>query len=182
MFCSPQEASGPFKKLRRLVAASAEKLSKVSGKGDVKLLDVDYDLVAQLKERVRVASKLADSAIASTATRKENSWVKQAAEDLGIEDVNELDMFEDDVIKKQKKRNEGKKLTNDETKACKAELRELLAVPLRKNHRRSYLTSGLENLAHQIVSGKTSETVLGREAVKALDELKSKKGKKRKQK
>lgn len=181
MFCSPQEASGPFKKLRKLVAASAEKLSKVSGKGDVKLLDVDYDLVAQLKERVRVASKLADSAIASTATRKENSWVKQAAEDLGIEDVNELDMFEDDVIKKQKKRNEGKKLTNDETKACKAELRELLAVPLRKNHRRSYLTSGLENLAHQIVSGKTSETVLGREAVKALDELKSKKGKKRKQ-
>lgn len=180
MFCSPQEASGPFKKLRNLVAATAEKLSKVSGKGDLKMLDIDYDLVTQLRERVRVASKLADSAIASTATRKENSWVKQAAEDLGIEDLDGIEDFEDDIIKKQKRRNEGKKLTNEEAKIQKAKLRELLAIPLRKNHRRSYLTSGLENLAHQIVTGKTSETVLGRESVTALDELKGKKGKKRK--
>ncbi|KAF3986704.1 hypothetical protein FT663_02584 [Candidozyma haemuli var. vulneris] len=182
MFCSPQEASGPFKKLRNLVAASAEKSSKVSGKGDLKMLDIDYDLVTQLRERVRIASKLADSSIASTATRKENSWVQQAAEDLGIEDLDGIEDFEDDVIKKQKKRNEGKKLTNEESKIEKAKLRELLSIPLRKNHRRSYLTSGLENLAHQIVSGKTSETVLGRAAVKALDELKGPKKGKKKQK
>lgn len=182
MFCSPQEASGPFRKLRNLVAASAEKHSKVSGKGDLKMLDIDYDLVTQLRERVRIASKLADSSIASTATRKESSWVKQAAEDLGIEDLDGIEDFEDDVIKKQKKRNDGKKLTNEETKVEKAKLRELLSVPLRKNHRRSYLTSGLENLAHQIVSGKTSETVLGREAVKALDELKGQKKNKKNRK
>lgn len=180
MFCSPQEASGPFRKLRNLVAASAENHSKVSGKGDLKMLDIDHDLVTQLRERVRIASKLANSSIASTATRKESSWVKQAAEDLGIEDLDGIENFEDDVIKKQKKRNDGKKLTNEETKIEKAKLRELLNVPLRKNHRRSYLTSGLENLAHQIVSGKTSETVLGREAVKALDELKGQKKKNKK--
>lgn len=178
MFCSPQEASGPFKKLRKLVASSAEG-GKFNAKADVKLLPIEYDIVQQIRERVRMAGKLAGSTMSNTATRKENSWLKQAAEDLGFDNLSDLDEFEDDVIKKQKKRLERSKLTKEEQKALRAQLKESLAIPLRKNHRRSYITSGLENLAHQIVSGATSETVLGRKSVKALDELKQTKGKAR---
>lgn len=173
MFCSPQEASGPLKKLRRIVAASAEN-KRLSTRADVTLLPIDYDLVSQIRERVQLASKLADASIAGTATRKESSWFKQAAEDLGIENLSDVDDFEDDVIKKQRKRKESKALSSDEQKALRYQLKLQLAKPLRKNHRRSYLTSGLENLAHQIVSGETSTTVLGRKTVKALDELKGK--------
>ncbi|GEQ70850.1 hypothetical protein JCM33374_g4530 [Metschnikowia sp. JCM 33374] len=136
MFCSPQEASGPLKKLRNLLAG-----------------------------------KLGDSSISGTATRKESSWLKEAAQDLGIEDLDELDQFEDDVIKKQRQRKERKMLTKDQSKELRYRLKQLLATPLRSNHRRSYITSGLENLAHQIVSGNTSDTILGKKSVKALDEL-----------
>lgn len=176
MFCSPQEASGPLKKLRRIVAASAGN-KHLSTRADVTLLPIDYDLVSQIRERVQLASKLGDASIAGTATRKENSWFKQAAEDLGIENLSDVDDFEDDVIKKQRRRKENKALSSEEQKLLRYQLKQHLAKPLRKNHRRSYLTSGLENLAHQIVSGETSTTVLGRKTVKALDELKGKGGK-----
>lgn len=174
MFCSPQEASGPLRKLRRLMSTSAE-TTRLNTKTDVKLLPIDHDIVSQLRERVQLASKLGDASISSNATRKEDSWLKQAADDLGIENLSDLDDFEDDVIKKQRKRKEKKLLTKEEQKVLRYELKQLLSKPLRKNHRRSYITSGLENLAHQIVSGATSETVLGRKQVKALDELKGKK-------
>lgn len=178
MFCSPQEASGPLKKLRRLMSTSAES-KKFSSNADVKLLPIDHDIVAQLRDRVALASKLGNSSISSTATRKESSWLRQAADDLGIDNLSDLDEFEDDVIKKQRKRKEKSMLTKNEQKQLRYELRQLLAVPLRKNHRRSYITSGLENLAHQIVSGATSETILGRKQVKALDELRVKKPKRK---
>lgn len=180
MFCSPQEASGPLKKLRKLVALSAEN-TKFSTRADVKLLPIDHDLVSQIRDRVQIAAKLADASISGTATRKENSWLKQAAEDLGIENLSDVDDFEDDVIKKQRQRKQKKALTNEEQKALRYQLKEHLAVPLRKNHRRSYITSGLENLAHQIVTGQTSENVLGRKTVKALDELKGTKNRVEKQ-
>lgn len=176
MFCSPQEASGPLKKLRNMVASTAGN-TKLSTRADVKLLPIEYDLVSQIRERVQLASKLADASMSGTATRKENSWLKQAADDLGIENLSDVDDFEDDIIKKQRKRKEKKALSTDEQRALRHKLKEQLSIPLRKNHRRSYITSGLENLAHQIVTGESSTTVLGRKTVKALDELKDVKNK-----
>lgn len=170
MFCSPQEASGPLRKLRKIVASNASN-KKLSTHNDVKLLPIEMDLVGQLRPRVELAGKLADARISSTATRKEDSWVKQAAEDLGVEDLHDLDEFEDDIIKKQRKRQEGKKLTKNEQNRYKFELRELLAKPIRKQNRRSYLTSGLHNLAHQMVTGKHHEDVVGHEKVNALNDL-----------
>ena len=115
MFCSPQEASGPLKKLRNLVASSAEK-TKLNTRADVKLLPIDLDILSQIRERVQLAGKLGDSSIAGTATRKESSWLKQAADDLGIENLSDLDEFEDDVIKKQRERKQRKQLTKDQQK------------------------------------------------------------------
>lgn len=173
MFCSPQEASGPLRKLRKLVASNAasNKNQKINVHSDVKLLPVEMDLVSQLRPRVELAGRLADSNISSTATRKENSWVKQAAEELGVEDLHDLDEFEDDIIKKQRKRQESKRLDKNEQKRLRFELRELLANPIRKNNRRSYLTSGLQNLAHLMVQGTHHEDVLSHEKVKALKDL-----------
>ena len=108
MFCSPQEASGPLRKLRRLVAGNSNKESRLNMHNDVKLLPIEMDLVSQIKPRVEISSKLADASISSTATRKEDSWVKQAAEDLGLDDLSGLEDFEDDIIKKQRKRKKGR--------------------------------------------------------------------------
>lgn len=178
MFCSPQEASGPLRKLRKLVASSAGAgtAAKMDLHGDVKLLPVEMDLVGQLRERASLSAKLADSQISTSSTSKEDSWMKQAAEDLGIEDLSDIDSYADDIIKKQRKRKETKLLSKDETRVLRATLRDILSQPIRKNSRRSYLTSGLQNLAHEIVSGKTHKEVLGHSQVNALQDLKSSKG------
>lgn len=180
MFCSPQEASGPLRKLRRLVVGNSNKESRLNMHNDVKLLPIEMDLVSQIKPRVEISSKLADASISSTATRKEDSWVKQAAEDLGLDDLSGLEDFEDDIIKKQRKRKEGKMLSKDETKALKYELKTLLANPIKKNTRKSYITSGLQNLAHQMVTGAHHDDVLGHEKVNALSDLKGSKNKNKK--
>ena len=99
---------------------------------DVKLLPIEMDLVSQIKPRVEISSKLADASISSTATRKEDSWVKQAAEDLGLDDLSGLEDFEDDIIKKQRKRKKGRCCLKTETKALKYELKTLLANQSRR--------------------------------------------------
>ncbi|EGV64000.1 ATP-dependent RNA helicase [Yamadazyma tenuis] len=174
MFCSPQEASGPLRKLRKLVASNATH-TRLNVHSDVKLLPIEENLVSQVRPRVMLASKLANAAISNTSSKKENTWVKQAAEDLGIEDMTNIDDFQDDFIKKQKKRNESRALTKDESKGIRYELKQLLSQPLRKLARRSYLTSGLENLAHIMVSGKTHKDILGHQNVNALEDLRGKK-------
>lgn len=175
MFCSPQEASGPLKKLRKIVANSSQKNSRLNAHHDVKLLPIDTDVVTQIKPRVSIAAKLADATVSQTSTHKEDTWVKQAAEDLGIDNLSDVDDLEDDFIKRTRKRKEGKMITKDESKRLRYELRQLLSTQLRKNHRRSYLTSGLENLAQQMVSGKTHKQILGHKDSNALDDLRKKK-------
>lgn len=173
MFCLPQEASGPLKKLRKLVASSA-KGSKLNIHADVKLLPLDIDIVSQLKPRVALASKLANSTVSNTSTSKEDAWVKEAAEELGIDDLDELETFEDDFLKRQRKRKEGKAIDKGEARAMRQELLLLLEVQLRKSHRKSYLTSGLENLAHQMATGNTHDVIIGHKNINALEELKGK--------
>ena len=72
------------------------------------------DLVSQIKPRVTLASKLADAERSSSSTRKEDNWVHEAAEELGIDNLSDIDNFEDDFIKRQRKRKENKALTKDE--------------------------------------------------------------------
>lgn len=181
MFCSPQEASGPLRKLRKLVANNTKKRTRLNAHNDVKLLPLEMDLVSQIKPRVTLASKLADAERSSSSTRKEDNWVHEAAEELGIDNLSDIDNFEDDFIKRQRKRKENKALTKDELRSLRLELNDLLSKPIRKNSRRSYLTSGLQNLAHQMVTGNTHKEVLGHASVNALDDLRTKKVIKKKQ-
>lgn len=175
MFCSPQELSGPLRKLRKAIADSSnKKYKKINAHQDVKLLPVDMDIISQLKPRITIASKLADNDVASTSTRKEDSWVNQAAEDLGIDDLDDIANFDDDILKRMRKRKENKLLEKDDSKAMKYELKQLLNEKLRKNARRSYITSGLENLAHQMVSGNMHKEVLGHAKINALDDIRKK--------
>lgn len=176
MFCSPQESSGPLRKLRKTIADSKKNNNKFNTHQNVKLLPIEMDLITQIKPRVAIASKLADSEISSTSTRKENAWVTQAAEDLGLDDLDEVnEAFDDDILKRMRKRKENKLLDKDEMKGMRYELKQLLDQKLRKNARRSYITSGLENLAHQMVSGNMHSEVLGQLKMNALDDIRSKK-------
>ena len=189
MICSPQESMGPLRKLRKTLAiknsVSADLKTKSTNRKPIKwqntvpLLPIETDILSQLKERSRLSGELADHEIASNSLRKDDNWLKKAADELGID----VDSDEDDISKsnsdtfllKNKNRKMQKTIGKDKVKAMKAELNELLAVPIRKDRRQKYLTGGLVNLADNLVKKRGHNTIIGHEKINALETLKKKK-------
>ncbi|ODQ77114.1 hypothetical protein BABINDRAFT_163844 [Babjeviella inositovora NRRL Y-12698] len=175
MICSPAEASGPLKRLRNIVANKKKGVVRINAKDDIKLLPIETDILAQCLPRSQLAAELADSEVCGNSTRKDDNWMKQAAEDLGIDDISDLD--EDEIIRKQRKRKEFKTLDKADTKSTRAKLRHLMKALIRKDGRRNYLTGGLTNLAHHIVNGNGHSTIIGHAKTNALVDLRSGKSK-----
>lgn len=178
IFCSPQEVSGPLRKLRKLVASNTASESALNLHGNLDLLPVNVELVNQLRPRVEISGRLADADMNKTAVRKEDEWLSQAADELGV-DRSEMAIFEDGASKKGRDKKDKKILDKDEVKSLRAELKGLLSRLIRGDSKKNYLTSGLNNLAHQIVSGQAHKDILGHEKENALDVLKSKNTRKR---
>ena len=168
VLCSPQEASGPLRKLRRVIA-------KKEDIADLKPITIDTDILDQLKERLDLAAKIAQAEVASQSVKKENSWLEKAAEDLGVDDI---DDFEDDFLKRDRKRREGKQLDKNNVKYMKAQLRDALKTPIRKSGRRSYIAGGLNNIAELLMNNQGSDSIMGYLQQDALKFLKDKKNKK----
>lgn len=105
MICSPQESMGPLRKLRKTLATknsvSTDLNSRSTNRKPIKwqntvpLLPIETDILSQLRERSRLAGELADHEIASNSLRKDDNWLKKAADELGID----VDSDEDDISK-----------------------------------------------------------------------------------
>ncbi|CAI4909163.1 CGH_3_HP_G0017160.mRNA.1.CDS.1 [Saccharomyces cerevisiae] len=189
MICSPQESMGPLRKLRKTLATknsvSTDLNSRSTNKKPIKwqntvpLLPIETDILSQLRERSRLAGELADHEIASNSLRKDDNWLKKAADELGID----VDSDEDDISKsnsdtfllKNKNKKMQKTINKDKVKAMRATLNELLSVPIRKDRRQKYLTGGLVNLADNLVKKRGHNSIIGHEKTNALETLKKKK-------
>lgn len=189
MICSPQESMGPLRKLRKTLAAkngvSADFNTKpmsrkaIKWQNTVPLLPIETDIVSQLRERSRLSGELADHEIASNSLRKDDNWLKKAADEFGID----VDSDDDDISKstsdsfllKNKNRKMQKTINKDKVRAMKAELNDQLAAPIRKDRRQKYLTGGLVNLADNLVKKRGHNTIIGHERMDALETLKKKK-------
>ncbi|CAI4055568.1 hypothetical protein SKDZ_02G2510 [Saccharomyces kudriavzevii ZP591] len=188
MICSPQESMGPLRKLRKTLATknsvSADLKTKqinrkpIKWQNTVALLPIETDILSQLRERSRLSGELADHEIASNSLRKDDNWLKKAADEFGID----VDSDEDDISKsnsdsfllKNKNRKIQKTINKDKAKAMRAELNELLSVPIRKDRRQKYLTGGLVNLADNLVKKRGHKSIIGHEKMDALETLKKK--------
>lgn len=176
MICSPDEAMGPLRKLRKMVADKTDGEDVYKGKKwqkEVPSLPIEPDIVKELRERSMLANQLADHQLASASLNKESGWMKQAAQDLGV-DIDSDDEFKD--LKHIKKKN--KTLSKLELKQIKSHLNSLLNRPIRKDRRQKYLTGGFVNLADELVKKRGHETIVGHKKVGALETLKSKKKRK----
>lgn len=181
MICSPQEASGPLRNLRKALASDKVKFrGKASKKWtkDVNRLNIESDIVAQIKDRVRIAGELADNDISTKSLTKEDNWVKKAAEELDL-DFDDLGDLEDDILKRNRNKKEEKMLDKNQVSKRRYELTQLLKIPIKKDLRRSYITGGLQNLADSMVKGIGHDTILGHDKVDALQELKKRDAKKK---
>lgn len=177
MICSPQEAMGPLRKLRKVLSNKKSTNPKKSKwQNDVPMLPIEPDIVTQLRERSRIAAELADDEIATKSLHKDDNWLKKAAEEFEI-DVDSEDEEKDQFLARNKNKKLNKQLDKNEAKALKYQLNEMLKTPIRKDLRKSYLTGGLTNLADSLIKNKGHNSIIGHEKVDALQTLKQKKRK-----
>lgn len=158
VLCSPQEASGPLPNLLKLIGTKPQHI------------DVDYDILEKLRDRAKLAKKIADTQMLATKKGKTDSWLAGAADELGV-DLDEdlkLDGKGDKASLKAAEKNAGA------LRDMRTELAEMMQHKLGTNRR--YLTSGTENLAHQMLKQKEAD-IFGKPVRSALDELASKKRK-----
>ncbi|EPS41525.1 hypothetical protein H072_4548 [Dactylellina haptotyla CBS 200.50] len=164
ILCAPEEAMG----IRRLIGKVHEDRGS---KGVIKSIFVDRSLVTNLKPRIELSQKIAGSTMAKESQRKEDDWLKTAAEDLGVD--YESDEFAESLEKGRrgaKKRKEARSVGKDEMAALRAQLREELTKKIGRGSR-LYLTSGINNLAQRLVDGKEHDVFFGEEGGWGLGDL-----------
>lgn len=141
LLCAPEEVAG----VRRLVAKVHADHSGAGG--SLRSLDVDRRVVAGLKRRLQLAKRIADVGIAKEKKSLADSWMKQAAEDLGVDyDSEGLDQAGGGKRGRgggrKRRERENREVSKDEIRALRAELRSLLAQRVNVGVSERYLTSG----------------------------------------
>ncbi|KAK4157072.1 P-loop containing nucleoside triphosphate hydrolase protein [Chaetomidium leptoderma] len=151
LLCGPKEAVPTQRLIAKVHAAAAattnttsraKKLALTTGVG-VHTIDIDRRLVSHLRPRVVLAKKITETAIAKERGAREEDWLKNAAEDLGVE----LDADELAQAGAWKGKGSGKKLREKEAalvgkgevKQWRWELRELLAKRVNTGVSEKYL-------------------------------------------
>lgn len=172
-------------------AAPLMKLKKVLYKDNVQHnplqpFDVLYDVVARIRDRVSIAKQITDSTKESTYKGKDDSWLHEAAADLGVDLDSDFELSDADGAGaavprpkgwqslKPKKKAAEKILNKDELRVLRAQLAEMVSRPVTSRSSK-YLTSGNVNLAHMVLSGNSHEAVLGHSKTSALDDVGRKK-------
>lgn len=157
VLCSPQEASGPLPNLLRLISSKPIHI------------DVDYDVLERLRGRVKLAKKIADAQSTTAKMGKSESWLSEAADELGLDLDEETFSGGDLKMKGSKKRaKEDEEAVHADLRGMRAELHHLLGEKLTSS--RKYLTSGTHNLAHAMLAQPDS-VVPGKQIKSALEEL-----------
>jgi ATP-dependent RNA helicase DDX24/MAK5 len=147
VLCSPEE-SGSFRQLLTKVHTQQSDSSKHHGKRlNVRSIDIDRRITSKLKPRVTLAKKLADSVMAKEQKSSQDNWLKNAAEELGVE--YDSDEFEANGGSQKgrgsgraKRQKEAQGITKQEMGALKAELKSLLSKRVNVGVSERYLASG----------------------------------------
>jgi ATP-dependent RNA helicase DDX24/MAK5 len=151
LLCAPEEVVG----MRRLVAKVHAQNAVVGGGQKsqyyMRSLDIDRKVVARLQHRVTLAKTIADSALAKEKKGHDDEWVRNAAEELGIEyDSEEFEAAGGGrkgrgTGRKIKEKN-ARAMTKGEVGALRGELKSLLGSRVNVGVSERYLTAGTVNI------------------------------------
>ncbi|KAI1435455.1 DEAD/DEAH box helicase [Xylaria sp. CBS 124048] len=143
LLCAPEEVIPT----RRLIAKvhSERKTSRKSL--FVQTLDMDRKLVSRLKPRLTLAKTIADAGLAKEKGNKDDEWMRNAAEELGVEyDSDDLELAGNWGGRgggRKKKQKEAQEMTKAELGAMRAELRDLLSRRVNTGVSEKYIANGL---------------------------------------
>lgn len=149
LICGPEEVAGTRRLVAKVHAHSAAASEAGGSKRSffIRTLDIDRRVVSRLKPRAALAKQLADTTIAKEKKNSENDFLREAAEDLGVDyDSEEFDKQAPGKrgrgAGRMKKEAEARNLTKDDVRALRWELNELLKQRVNVGVSERYLTSG----------------------------------------
>ncbi|KAK4219862.1 ATP-dependent RNA helicase mak-5 [Rhypophila decipiens] len=153
LLCGPKEAVPTQRLVAKVHAAAEMKKSSASkktqnlGAGVVQSIDIDRRIVSRLRDRVSLAKKITDAQLAKQKVTKEDNWMKEAAEELGVEyDSDEMEKAGTWSGRGRGRKEKEKKIATEVTKgemaALRAQLRELLSKRVNVGVSERYLTGG----------------------------------------
>ncbi|RKF59149.1 ATP-dependent RNA helicase mak5 [Erysiphe neolycopersici] len=155
LICAPEEVIGMRRLIAKVHAQSSISGKEIKSKYYMKSLDINRTVVSRLKPRVTLAKKIADSALAKQKSGHEQEWLKNAAEELGVD-------YDSDTAcgggkgrgnGRRLRENEVKSLTKHELYAMKEELKSLLAHRVNVGISEKYLAgTGIVNV-NELLSG-----------------------------
>ncbi|ORY58395.1 P-loop containing nucleoside triphosphate hydrolase protein [Pseudomassariella vexata] len=146
LLCGPEEVIPT----RRLIS-KVHSQRKGGGKHFfVQTLDLDHKLANRLKPRLTLAKKISDASLAKEKGSKEDDWMRNAAEELGVDyDSEELEKAGEWGGRgrgRKEKQKEARALTKAELGAMRAELRELLSRRVNAGVSEKYIATGLVDM------------------------------------
>ncbi|KAH8649037.1 ATP-dependent RNA helicase MAK5 [Xylariales sp. PMI_506] len=143
LLCAPEEVIPT----RRLISKVHAENKGVGKNFFVQTLDMDHKLASRVKPRVTLAKKIADSTLAKEKGTKEDDWLKNAAEELGVEyDSEELEKagkWGGRGGGRKEKQKQAREVTKAELGVMRAELRELLSKRVNTGISEKYIATGL---------------------------------------
>ncbi|OTA98124.1 hypothetical protein M426DRAFT_123274 [Hypoxylon sp. CI-4A] len=147
LVCAPEEVTPT----RRLIAKVHLTSSKGSKKNFfVQTLDMDRKLVNRLKPRVTIAKKIADAGLAKEKGNKEDDWMRNAAEELGVEydsdEMQQVGKWGGRGAGRKEKQDQARAMTKAELGALRAELRELLSKRVNAGVSERYIATGMVDM------------------------------------
>lgn len=159
VLCAPEEVMPT----RRLVAKVHQEKAR-NQKYVIRTIDIDRRVVSRLRPRVTLAKQIADATLAKDKDKKEDNWVKAAAEDLGVDyDSGEMEKamsWGGRGSGRKKKEREVAKLTKAEMGALRAQLRELLDRKVNIGVSERYITGGRVDI-EALLRGEGNKDFLG---------------------
>ncbi|KAL4813575.1 ATP-dependent RNA helicase mak5 [Aspergillus spinulosporus] len=160
IICSPEEMVGVVRLAAKIHAnmANGKKLPLES-------LELDRRIVSRVRQRVVLAARITDSNIAKEKISTEDNWLRNAAEDLGVDyDSDEFDQAKGWGRGRGRGRKERDRQVGSTSKAelagLRAELKELLSQRVNLGVSERYLTSGRVDI-EALLRGEGNNSFLG---------------------
>ncbi|KAI1501384.1 ATP-dependent RNA helicase MAK5 [Biscogniauxia marginata] len=154
LLCAPEEVTPT----RRLIAKVHSESKKFSKNFFVQTLVMDHKLVGRLKPRITLAKKIADAGLAKEKGNKEDDWMRNAAEELGVEydsdEMQSVGKWGGRGGGRKQKQQEARAITKAELGAMRAELRDLLSKRVNAGVSEKYIATGMVDMDELIRGAK----------------------------
>lgn len=158
LLCAPEEVVGTRRLVAKVHAQNAIAAGGNKSKYYIRSLDLDRKVIARLAPRVRLAKRIADSLLAKEKKNHDGNWIRNAAEELGVE----YDSDEFEAVSggrkgrgagRKLKEKEAQRLTRGELNTLRGELKLLLSQRVNVGVSERYLTAGAVNIDELLQGG-----------------------------